>query len=300
LSLVPTSPGQLIVDIGCGEGRVGRDLRRRGDRVLGIDSSFTMVHAATTHPTATTAVAADAARLPLADASADCVIAFMSLQDMDNMPKAIEEAARILKDGQRFALAIVHPMYSVGKFSDDDLGAGNSFVISRPYFDKKRCTRTDVHDDLIMTFHREHRPLQAYTQALKEAGFSIEELHEVTEPDPAQPRHVVPMFLDIVAVRQPRPHQTTSRHQPGSNRSGTEDHLRQHRRLGIRASGGRSNPHSPGHPSPDRLPTAPAVHSADQQDRPEGYRFWPLFSVLSALSAAVVTVKAHLPSYHPH
>ena len=149
------------------------------------------------------------------------------------MPKAIEEAARVLKDGQRFVLAIVHPMYSVGNFSDTGPDAGNSFVISQSYFDKKRCARTDVYDDLIMTFHREHRPLQAYTQALTEAGFSIEQLREVTEPNPNEPRHGVPMFLDIVAVRQHRPQQTTSRHQPGSAVSGTGVHLRQHRRLGL-------------------------------------------------------------------
>ena len=35
-------------------------------------------------------------------------------------------------------------------------------------------------------------------------GFSIEELHEVTEEDQDDPRRRIPMFLDILATRRPR------------------------------------------------------------------------------------------------
>jgi ubiquinone/menaquinone biosynthesis C-methylase UbiE len=45
LELVP-SPGRLTLDIGCGEGRVTRDLRQLGHRVIGVDASETMVAAA--------------------------------------------------------------------------------------------------------------------------------------------------------------------------------------------------------------------------------------------------------------
>ena len=81
LSLVP-GPRRLTIDIGCGEGRVGRDLQKLEHKVLGIDLSFDMCRAAVTHPDEPSpAVRADAVRLPLPDRSADCAIAFMSLQD---------------------------------------------------------------------------------------------------------------------------------------------------------------------------------------------------------------------------
>src|SRR5258708_19836217 len=51
LPLVPAA-GHLTVDIGCGEGRVSRDLRTLGHRVLAIDLSLTMGRAAATHPAA--------------------------------------------------------------------------------------------------------------------------------------------------------------------------------------------------------------------------------------------------------
>src|ERR1019366_1641955 len=85
LPLVPT-PGRLTVDIGSGEGRVGRDLSRLGHRVVGFDASAVMAAAAFAHPDAAGPVAvADAAALPLPDAVADCAVAFMSLQDVDAM-----------------------------------------------------------------------------------------------------------------------------------------------------------------------------------------------------------------------
>ena len=37
--------------------------------------------------------------------------------------------------------------------------------------------------------------------ALQVAGFVIEQLHEVTEEDKDNPRHRIPMFLDILATR---------------------------------------------------------------------------------------------------
>ena len=49
LPLVPP-PERLTLDIGCGEGRLTRDLSRLGHRVLGIDASPAMVTAAASVP----------------------------------------------------------------------------------------------------------------------------------------------------------------------------------------------------------------------------------------------------------
>jgi ubiquinone/menaquinone biosynthesis C-methylase UbiE len=200
LKLVP-KPGKLTVDIGCGEGRVGRDLQKLGHRVLGFDLSATMCRASVSHPVEPSpAVQADAAKLPLADRSADCAIAFMSLQDIDEMATAVCEAGRVLKDGGSLALAIVHPLYSGGGFSENE----DLFVFKRSYFKKKRLVSRDMYGDLKVTFFREHRPLETYTQSLIEAGFTIEQLHELTDTDVNNGRDGVPMFLDILATRRPR------------------------------------------------------------------------------------------------
>jgi SAM-dependent methyltransferase len=202
LPLVPAA-GHLTVDIGCGEGRVSRDLRTLGHRVLAIDLSLTMGRAAATHPAAPVpAVVADAARLPLATGMADCAVAFMSLHDIDHMSAAVGEIARILRVGGRLALAIVHPINSAGEFTGDRADADRPFVIDGSYLQPERYVDTLTRDGMTVTFHGEHRPLQAYTEALTDAGFVIERLREPTNPDPAKPWRSVPLFLNILAALQ--------------------------------------------------------------------------------------------------
>src|SRR5438128_7610455 len=87
LELVPP-PGRLTLDVGCGEGRLGRDLIAHGHNVVALDGSFTMARACATHETGQRAVVADAACLPLPDGCAELVAAFMSLQDVDDLEAA--------------------------------------------------------------------------------------------------------------------------------------------------------------------------------------------------------------------
>jgi ubiquinone/menaquinone biosynthesis C-methylase UbiE len=117
LQLLPP-PERLTIDIGCGEGRLARYLKYLGHAVVGIDASPSLVAAARAVDPSMEILLADAAALPLADECADLAIAFMSLQDIDAMPTAVGEAARILRPGGRFCLAIVHPLNSAGR-SDD-------------------------------------------------------------------------------------------------------------------------------------------------------------------------------------
>lgn len=201
LPLVP-APGRLTVDIGCGEGRLSRDLRAAGHRVLAVDFSPTMARAAATHPAVPVpAVVGDAARLPLASGSADTAVAFMSLQDVDALGAAVREIARVLAAGGQLALAIVHPVNSAGRFPGDRADQGRPFVITGSYLEDHPTVDQVTRDGLSMTFHSMHRPLQAYTEALAGAGLVIERLREPTDPDPGTKWRRVPLFLHILAAR---------------------------------------------------------------------------------------------------
>lgn len=204
LALVP-GPGRLTVDIGCGEGRLSRDLVNTGHRVVGLDASPAMSHAAAERPEAAGRVlVGDAAHLPLATGSVDCVIAFMSLQDVDDMEAAVLEIARILEPGGRLVLAVVHPVNSAGRFVGDRGDPARPFVISGSWFTPRRYVDSVERDGLSMTFHSNHRALQDYTEALAAAGFLIERLREPTDPDPAKPWRRIPLFLHIRAVLTPK------------------------------------------------------------------------------------------------
>jgi SAM-dependent methyltransferase len=205
LALVP-APGRLTLDIGCGEGRVARDLKARGHRVIAIDASPTLVrHAAEADPSMEVLVA-DAAHVPLDDGVADLAVAFMSLHDMDDMVGAVRETARLLSPGGHFCLAIVHPLNSAGRFADDR--PDSPFVIGGSYLQRHRYVDSIERDGLRMTFHSDHRPLQDYFQALEAVGLVVEALREPTvdaasvQTEARRQRWLrVPLFLDVRAVK---------------------------------------------------------------------------------------------------
>jgi SAM-dependent methyltransferase len=205
ISLLP-APGHRTLDVGCGEGRVSRLLRQLGHQVVGVDASPAMAGAALSHPAGVPAVVGDAAALPFGGETFDLVVAHLSLQDVDDMPGAIAEAARVLTSSGRLYLAITHPVSTAGAFQGREPAA--PFVITGSYLDPLRTAVRVTRGDLPMTFHSEHRPLDAYASALERAGLLIETLREIpasaaaVERDQADRRWLrIPLFLHLRAVK---------------------------------------------------------------------------------------------------
>jgi SAM-dependent methyltransferase len=198
-------PGRLTLDIGCGEGRLSRDLKARGHTVVGLDASPTMVAAAREADPEIDVVIGDAADLPFPDGHADLAIAFMSLQDVEDAAGAIREAARVLEPGGRLCFAIVHPFGSAGKFEGDD--ADSPFVVRGSYLDLFRWRDELDRDGLQATFESAHRPIGWYFAALESAGFLVERLRETGVPEsavraPSNRRwQRLPLFLHVRAVK---------------------------------------------------------------------------------------------------
>ncbi len=204
LELVP-APGKRTLDFGCGEGRLSRDLKALGHDVVGVDASPTMLAAAREADPEIKTHLADVAALPFADDAFDCAIAFMSLQDVQDLAGALREAARVLERGGRFCMAIVHPINSAGAFDGDD--AGSVFTIEGSYLDQSYYADELARDGVELTMVSVHRPLQDYTEALATAGFLIERLREPRVPDDAikAPRsrrwQRLPLFLHLRALK---------------------------------------------------------------------------------------------------
>ncbi len=199
-------PGKRTLDLGCGEGRLSRFLRSLGHRVAGADASPTMVRLAAGHPDHEPAVVADAAALPFGDASFDLVVAYMCLHDMDQMTRAVAEAARVLERGGRLCASIPHPVNSAGVFQGRHGDA--PFLIAGSYLDATPADWVAEWDGIQLTFHSEHRPIEAYSRALEAAGLLIEAIRETRAPDavvahaPGKRRwQRIPLFLHLRAVK---------------------------------------------------------------------------------------------------
>lgn len=205
LELVPPPSGRTL-DLGCGEGRLARDLTALGHDVVGVDGSPTLLAAARDASPKLELHLADAASLPLPDASFGLVVAFMSLQDVDGLEPAVREAARVLTPGGRLCIAIVHPLNSAGAFADDAVGT-SPFVIEGSYLDQFPYAEEVARDGYAMRFESLHRPVQTYVEALAAAGLLIERLREPSLPEHASVSERserwrrIPLFLHLQAVK---------------------------------------------------------------------------------------------------
>ncbi len=201
LALVP-APGRLTLDVGCGEGRLARDLKRLGHRVLALDASPTLLARAREADPDGDYLLADAAALPLEDACADLVVAFMSFQDVDDLEGAVCEAARMLEPGGRLCAAVVHPINSAGGFESDE--ADSVFRIEGSYFESHRTIDLLERDGHRMEFHSAHHSLEKYFRALERAAIVVELLREPVPPAASmrtERRRRVPLFLHLRAVK---------------------------------------------------------------------------------------------------
>lgn len=176
--LLPAPP-RTTLEVGCGEGRVSRDLVARGYELTAIDSSPTLLRAARDEHPAGRYVEARAESLPFDEASFDLAVAYNSLMDVDEMPRAVAEIGRVLRPGGILCACITHPMVDSGRWADDE-----TFVIRERYLERRSYEGTFERPDLPpFTFNGWIYPLESYSRALEAAGFVVEALREPAAPD---------------------------------------------------------------------------------------------------------------------
>lgn len=204
-SLLPADAGRVL-EVGCGEGRVCRDLRARGHDVVGLDASQTLVAAAQHADPGGSYVCGVAESLPFADASFDTVVAYNSLMDVADMPRAVMEIGRVLRPGGLFCACVMHPFSDAGRFSS---GEATQFVIDGSYFDEREYEIWSERNGIEFLFRSRRHTLESYTSALAQAGLLVE---VVREPRPTHDRgdggalprwETVPLFLHWRARRVP-------------------------------------------------------------------------------------------------
>jgi SAM-dependent methyltransferase len=173
-SLLPP-PGRMTVDVGCGEGRLGRSLADLGHVVIGVDSSPTLARLASEAGGYREVLQGPAGAIALPENCADLVVAFMVLHDMDELSAPVGEAARLLEPSGRFCLAVPHPLAEMQRARPGD----------GDYFAAHRYVDILERGGVRMTFESWRYPLSAYTHALEQAGFLIESIREPVPDDAA-------------------------------------------------------------------------------------------------------------------
>jgi SAM-dependent methyltransferase len=197
-SILP-APGRRTLEIGCGEGRVARDLVARGHTVVAVDTAATLVRHAREVDTVGCYALSDGASLPFPDGAFDIVVAYNALQVVGDMERTVAEAARVLTPGGALCACIAHPVTDLGDFTED----AARFMIRPDYRERRRVEELEQRDGHTMTFRGWTSSLEHYSLALEAAGLRIEVLRE---PRPAADERyerwqTIPLFLNFRAVK---------------------------------------------------------------------------------------------------
>ncbi|MCB1038618.1 MAG: class I SAM-dependent methyltransferase [Acidimicrobiales bacterium] len=200
-----------VLDIGTGEGQVARLAVDGGATlVVGIDPTANQVDEAHRRGGGPVYARAGAHQLPFPDASFDAAVACLVFEHIEAVDDAIDEVARVLRPGGRFAFFLNHPLLqtpSSGWIDDHTLDPPEQYWRIGPYLVEDLSVE-EVEKDVFIPFI--HRPLSRYVNAMAEAGLV---LRRMLEPPPPpgflerateyQEASSIPRLLVLVAEREP-------------------------------------------------------------------------------------------------
>ena len=207
------------LDIGCGEGYNTRIAAKMGAIITAIDISEVFIKYALEteqeEPLGIKYKVASGTKLPYSDNYFDFAIATMSLMDIPENEKAIQEAFRVIKPGGFFQFSITHPIVnnSDWKWIRNEEGKKIGFVIE-DYFKKLNgeleewifgAAPKEITENMNkFKIPRFTRTLSEWLNLLIEKGFILERFSEPYVEDEILEKHpeeydsrIIPYFLII-------------------------------------------------------------------------------------------------------
>lgn len=183
---VGSCQGLDVLDIGCGEGYMTREIAHRGARqATGVDRSPALIAAARSASAGQPRVRfgeADAAMLPFDTASFDLAIANHLFNDLPDITAPVIELARVLRPGGRLVALMLHPCFYGHRAERQTI---RRTLPVADYFAPRAIEQHFEVDGITSPAPTTTwvRPLEAYTEAVTGSGLCITSL---TEPHPTE------------------------------------------------------------------------------------------------------------------
>jgi SAM-dependent methyltransferase len=171
-----------VLDVGCGEGQVGRMAARLPgvERVVGVDPTWAQVREAAHRAGGVGVVRGDASALPFSDGAFDAAVACLVFEHVSAMDEAILEVGRVLSAGGRFVFLLNHPLLQTpGSGWIDDTILDEQYWRIGPYLTEDDSLE-EVEKDIWVPFA--HRPLSRYINAMAAAGLYVTRMEEPAPP----------------------------------------------------------------------------------------------------------------------
>ncbi len=201
LQLLDLCAGERVLDIGCGNGVLARRMAQLGAEVDAIDFSAKMIELAQQRSPAGTAInysvvdaTDESALLGLGERGYDAIACTMTLMDMPSITSLFRASSRLLRAGERFVFATMHPAFNSNNpifLHEKEDRAGT--VLERygikvfAYLDMPPVKGSGAPGEpMPHTYY--HRPLSALLADAFDAGFVLDALLEpaFTQADAAQ------------------------------------------------------------------------------------------------------------------
>jgi len=193
--LLNLSPGEKVLDIGCGNGQFTRRMAELGAQVLALDISPRMIEHAraksTEYPDRIEYRVVDAtdraALIALGARTFDAAVCTMAMMDMASIDPLLSSLSALLKPAGRFVFSVVHPCFNssgirlVAEEATSDAGAlvtRYSVAISE-YIHPRPAKGVAMRDQPVAQYYFD-RPISVLFDACFSRGFVLDGLAEPT------------------------------------------------------------------------------------------------------------------------
>jgi SAM-dependent methyltransferase len=177
---------RVALDVGCGEGRFCRILRRLGIAATGVDPTPRLIDEAVRRDPSGDYRIGRAEVLEFSDASFDLVVSYLTLIDIPGLGEAVSEMARVLAPGGTLLIANLASFSTAGVETGCTAAADGTpvhFVVDR--YLEERAIQVEWEGIRIVNWHR---PLSRYLGLLLEQGLRLVHFAEpgASGPDPQE------------------------------------------------------------------------------------------------------------------
>lgn len=181
LELAGDVDGLRLLEVACGEGRVARELARRGATLTGLDISAALLAKAQSceaaEPLGIHYMHADVTASGLLDGQVfNGVVCNYGLSDIDDLDGLLANVARLLRPGGWFVFSLLHPC-----FPGWDSDAPSSWPPDQGYFQEGwwLASNTGYRGQVGSS----HRMISTYLNSLSRHGLALD---QAAEPHPGQ------------------------------------------------------------------------------------------------------------------